>query len=112
MKKRKNITSATQLARVRAWEATHPEQAQARKDAWAQSPKGKAWLAKNQKKKNMARDKWRAARDTQSKPRGFIFRGTQPNMVIFARPSTPQWTMRADSMTDSPNNRNLPADEK
>ena len=89
MKKRKNITSATQLARVRAWEATHPEQAQARKDAWAQSPKGKAWLAKNQKKKNMARDKWRAA-----------------------RPSTPQWTMRADSMTDSPNNRNLPADEK
>ena len=52
-------TSKAQLKRVKAWEAAYPEQAQARKDKWAQSPKGRAWLKANQKKKNEARDRWR-----------------------------------------------------
>ena len=53
-------TSKKQLEMVRDWERRHPEQAQARKNAWAQSPKGRAWLSKNQKKKNAARKLWRA----------------------------------------------------
>lgn len=58
-RKRKPKTSPAQLARVRAWEAAHPEQAQARKNAWAKSPAGRAWLKKNQAKKNAARKVWR-----------------------------------------------------
>lgn len=56
---KKPKTSPEQLARVRAWQAAHPEETQATKNAWAQSPSGKAWLKKNQKKKNAARDAWR-----------------------------------------------------
>ena len=52
-------TSKKQLACVRDWERRNPEQAQARKNAWAKSASGKKWLAKNQKKKNRRRDAWR-----------------------------------------------------
>lgn len=52
-------TSKKQLALVRDWEKRNPEQAQARKNEWAKSAKGRAWLKANQKKKNKARDAWR-----------------------------------------------------
>lgn len=64
--KNKPKTSAAQLARVRDWERRNPERAQARKDAWAQSPAGKAWLVENQAKKNKARDKWRARKKREA----------------------------------------------
>lgn len=53
MKKLK--TPETQRAAWRRWAAANPEKNQARKDAWAKSPAGKEWLAKNQKKKNRRR---------------------------------------------------------
>lgn len=68
MKKRKPKTSPKQLARVRDWEKRNPERAQARKDAWAQSPAGKAWLKANQKKKNAARDAWRQQKMKEMAP--------------------------------------------
>lgn len=60
-------TSKKQLAMVRDWERRHPEQAQARKNAWAKSPAGKKWLAKNQKKKNRRRKLWRKRKRLEAK---------------------------------------------
>jgi hypothetical protein len=65
-------TSKKQLALVRDWEKRNPERAQARKNAWAQSPAGKKWLAKNQKKKNRRRDAWRKAKRAARADRNYI----------------------------------------
>lgn len=61
-------TSKKQLAYVRDWEKRNPKQAQARKNKWAKSAVGKAWLAKNQKKKNKARDAWRKRKRLEATP--------------------------------------------
>tara|TARA_R110000822_G_scaffold21917_2_gene69339 strand:+ start:623 stop:844 length:222 start_codon:yes stop_codon:yes gene_type:complete len=63
---KKTKTSPEQLARVKAWEAANPERAQTRKNRWAKSPAGKAWLVKNQAKKNKARDEWRKRKRIQA----------------------------------------------
>ena len=68
MIRNKKKTSPEQLGRVRAWEAANPERAQARKNKWAKSAVGKAWLAKNQKKKNKARDAWRKRKRLEATP--------------------------------------------
>lgn len=60
-------TSKKQLALVRDWEHRHPEQAQARKNEWAKSKSGIAWLKKNQKKKNAARKLWRERKRLEAK---------------------------------------------
>lgn len=60
-------TSKKQLAWVRDWEKRNPDRAQARKNAWAQLSAGKAWLAKNQKKKNKRRDAWRLKKRREAK---------------------------------------------
>lgn len=65
--KKKKITSEKQMALVRDWEKRHPEQAQARKNVWAKSEKGRIWLAKNQAKKNKARDAWRNRKRKEAK---------------------------------------------
>jgi len=66
MSKCKPKTSAAQLAAVRAWERRNPAAAQARKYRWSQSPAGRAWLKKNQRKKNAARDAWRARKKAEA----------------------------------------------
>lgn len=65
MKKRKPKTSPKQLARVRDWEKRNPKRAQARKDKWAKSPAGRAWLRANQAKINARRDAWRARKKAE-----------------------------------------------
>ncbi len=45
--------------------AERAERRKAAKAAWAASPKGRAWLAKNQKKKNKARQAWRAKKKAE-----------------------------------------------
>jgi hypothetical protein len=58
--KREVKTSKKQLAYVRDWERRNPERAQARKNRWWKTVKGKAWLKKHQKKRNAYRKRWRA----------------------------------------------------
>jgi len=60
-------TSKPQRTAWQRWAAAHPEEAQANRNKWNQSPAGKAWLAKNQKKKNKARDEWRKRKRLEAK---------------------------------------------
>lgn len=61
-------TPTAQRAAWRAWAAAHPDAAQANRDRWAKSPAGRAWLKKNQKKKNRARDAWRRRQRQETTP--------------------------------------------
>lgn len=54
-------TSPVQLARVRDWEERNPERAQARKNAWWKTKKGRAAAKRRQKQHNEYRRRWRAA---------------------------------------------------
>lgn len=65
-KSKRRKTSENQRASWRRWAKAHPEEYQARKDAWAKSPAGRAWLKKNQKKKNAARKAWRARKKAEA----------------------------------------------
>jgi DNA-binding PadR family transcriptional regulator len=47
---------------VRDWEKRNPEQAQARKNAYWKTPKGKAAIKRRRKKFNAYRRRWRAER--------------------------------------------------
>ena len=49
-----------QLAMVRDWERRHPEQAQARKNAYWKMAKGNAAIKRRRKKFNAYRRRWRA----------------------------------------------------
>jgi len=53
-------TPKIQLERVRDWERRNPERAQARKNAWWKTNKGKAAIKRRRKKFNAYRKKWRA----------------------------------------------------
>lgn len=53
-------TSKKQLEMVKDWERRHPEQAQARKNAWWKTKKGKAAIKRRRKKFNAYRKRWRA----------------------------------------------------
>lgn len=53
-------TSKKQLAYVRDWERRNPEQAQARKNAYWKTAKGKAAIKRRRKKFNAYRKRWRA----------------------------------------------------
>jgi hypothetical protein len=58
--------SEKQNAAWREWAARNPEKAQANRNKWSRSEKGKAWLKANQEKKNAARDAWRARKKTEA----------------------------------------------
>lgn len=53
-------TSKVQLARVRDWEQRNPERAQARKNTYWKTAKGKAAIKRRRKKFNAYRKRWRA----------------------------------------------------
>lgn len=53
-------TSKKQLALVRDWEKRNPERAQARKNAYWKTAKGKAAIKRRRKKFNAYRKRWRA----------------------------------------------------
>lgn len=59
-------TSKEQLEHVKDWERRNPERAQARKNNWFKTPKGLAWIKKNQKRRNAKRKLWRAKQRRQA----------------------------------------------
>ena len=81
-------TPKKQLEYVKDWERRNPEQSQARKNAWAKSPAGKKWLAKNQKKKNRRRDVWRKRKRLEAKKAKSGNDGTQRGRDDDAPPAT------------------------
>lgn len=60
-------TPKAQLTRVRDWERRNPERAQARKNAYWKTPKGKAAIKRRRKKFNAYRRKWRAEKSLKAK---------------------------------------------
>lgn len=54
---------------VRDWEARNPEQAQARKNAYWKTAKGKAAIKRRSKKFNAYRKRWRAQKAKSGKTR-------------------------------------------
>lgn len=60
-------TSKKQLAMVRDWERRHPEQAQARKNAYWKTAKGKAAIKRRRKKFNAYRKRWRSEKRKKAK---------------------------------------------
>lgn len=65
-RKTKMKTSEKQLALVRAWEKRNPERAQARKNAYWKTDKGKAAIKRRRKKFNAYRKRWRAEQKVKS----------------------------------------------
>jgi hypothetical protein len=60
VKKWQRLNPEKQAKYVRDWEARNPEQAQARKNAYWKTAKGKAAIKRRRKKCNAYRKRWRA----------------------------------------------------